>query len=385
MKILIVEDSLLQATQIQILLKRYSVDEVYTAYNGEDAIELCKQHRFDIAFCDLQLPQIDGVTLLASPEAQASIQTVVILSAMADAALDSTKSMCNLIGYNEVEAIPKPVDETHIQRLLSTYKRTQTAKSILPTAVTLSEQQTIEAFEKEWFTNAYQTQHSVEQSTLIGVEVLARIMHPELGLLTPFHFMDALRQLSLMDRLFFTVLELALKDISSMRKPIHFAINIEQSTLKLEIADQVASLCNKYKIEPSLLTLEITEHETILLDAHCYKNIAKLSMLGVGLSVDDFGTGYASLSQLLSLPFTELKVDRSFVNNISENKKNQILTKACINLAENLGLSCIVEGVEQQQDLEYLKTIGMTKYQGFITSKPASFSEFTSANNLKQT
>ncbi|MFA0070600.1 hypothetical protein AB4344_22680, partial [Vibrio breoganii] len=65
--------------------------------------------------------------------------------------------MCNLIGYNEVEAIPKPVDETHIQRLLSTYKRTQTAKSILPTAVTLSEQQTIEAFEKEWFTNAYQT------------------------------------------------------------------------------------------------------------------------------------------------------------------------------------------------------------------------------------
>ncbi|MEZ8284667.1 MULTISPECIES: EAL domain-containing protein [Vibrio] len=383
MKILIVEDSLLQATQIQILLKRYSVDEVYTAYNGEDAIELCKQHRFDIAFCDLQLPQIDGVTLLASPEAQASIQTVVILSAMADAALDSTKSMCNLIGYNEVEAIPKPVDETHIQRLLSTYKRTQTAKSILPTAVTLSEQQTIEAFEKEWFTNAYQTQHSVEQSTLIGVEVLARIMHPELGLLTPFHFMDALRQLSLMDRLFFTVLELALKDISSMRKPIHFAINIEQSTLKLEIADQVASLCNKYKIEPSLLTLEITEHETILLDAHCYKNIAKLSMLGVGLSVDDFGTGYASLSQLSSLPFTELKVDRSFVNNISENKKNQILTKACINLAENLGLSCIVEGVEQQQDLEYLKTIGMTKYQGFITSKPASFSEFTSANNLK--
>ncbi|MFA0309291.1 hypothetical protein BH581_13005 [Vibrio splendidus] len=383
MKILIVEDSLLQATQIQILLKRYSVDEVYTAYNGEDAIELCKQHRFDIAFCDLQLPQIDGVTLLASPEAQASIQTVVILSAMADAALDSTKSMCNLIGYNEVEAIPKPVDETHIQRLLSTYKRTQTAKSILPTAVTLSEQQTIEAFEKEWFTNAYQTQHSVEQSTLIGVEVLARIMHPELGLLTPFHFMDALRQLSLMDRLFFTVLELALKDISSMRKPIDFAINIEQSTLKLEIADQVASLCNKYKIEPSLLTLEITEHETILLDAHCYKNIAKLSMLGVGLSVDDFGTGYASLSQLSSLPFTELKVDRSFVNNISENKKNQILTKACINLAENLGLSCIVEGVEQQQDLEYLKTIGMTKYQGFITSKPASFSEFTSANNLK--
>ncbi|MEZ8017750.1 EAL domain-containing protein [Vibrio splendidus] len=383
MKILIVEDSLLQATQIQILLKRYSVDEVYTAYNGEDAIELCKQHRFDIAFCDLQLPQIDGVTLLASPEAQASIQTVVILSAMADAALDSTKSMCNLIGYNEVEAIPKPVDETHIQRLLSTYKRTQTAKSILPTAVTLSEQQTIEAFEKEWFTNAYQTQHSVEQSTLIGVEVLARIMHPELGLLTPFHFMDALRQLGLMDRLFFTVLELALKDISSMRKPIHFAINIEQSTLKLEIADQVASLCNKYKIEPSLLTLEITEHETILLDAHCYKNIAKLSMLGVGLSVDDFGTGYASLSQLSSLPFTELKVDRSFVNNISENKKNQILTKACINLAENLGLSCIVEGVEQQQDLEYLKTIGMTKYQGFITSKPASFSEFTSANNLK--
>ncbi len=383
MKILIVEDSLLQATQIQILLKRYSVDEVYTAYNGEDAIELCKQHRFDIAFCDLQLPQIDGVTMLASPEAQASIQTVVILSAMADAALDSTKSMCNLIGYNEVEAIPKPVDETHIQRLLSTYKRTQTAKSILPTAVTLSEQQTIEAFEKEWFTNAYQTQHSVEQSTLIGVEVLARIMHPELGLLTPFHFMDALRQLGLMDRLFFTVLELALKDISSMRKPIHFAINIEQSTLKLEIADQVASLCNKYKIEPSLLTLEITEHETILLDAHCYKNIAKLSMLGVGLSVDDFGTGYASLSQLSSLPFTELKVDRSFVNNISENKKNQILTKACINLAENLGLSCIVEGVEQQQDLEYLKTIGMTKYQGFITSKPASFSEFTSAHNLK--
>lgn len=383
MKILIVEDSLLQATQIQILLKRYSVDEVYTAYNGEDAIELCKQHRFDIAFCDLQLPQIDGVSLLASPEAQGSIQTVVILSAMADAALDSTKSMCKLIGYSEVEAIPKPVKEAHIQRLISSYQRIQTAASIKPTEVTLDKQQAIKAFENEWFINAYQSQHNVNNSALIGVEVLARVMHPELGLLTPFHFMGTLRQLRLMDRLFFTVLELALKDISTMLRPLPFSINIEQSTLKLEIADKVASLCNEYNIDPSLLTLEITEHETVLLDAHCYKNIAKLSMLGVGLSVDDFGTGYASLSQLSSLPFTELKVDRSFVNNIRENKKNQILTKACINLAENLGLSCIVEGVEHQQDLAYLKTIGMTKYQGFIASKPASFAEFTSVNNLK--
>ncbi|MFM2642064.1 EAL domain-containing protein [Vibrio chagasii] len=383
MKILVVEDSLLQATQIQILLKRYSVDEVYTAYNGEDAIELCKQHRFDIAFCDLQLPQIDGVSLLASPEAQGSIQTVVILSAMTDAALDSTKSMCKLIGYSEVEAIAKPVNDSHIQRLISSYQRVQTAKTIQPVEMKLDESQAIEAFDNGWFINAYQSQHHVEKSALTGVEVLARIMHPELGLLTPFHFMGTLRQLGMMDRLFFTVLELALKDLSTMHKPLHFSINIEQSTLKLEVADKVSSLCDKYKIDPSLLTLEITEHETVLLDAHCYKNIAKLSMLGVGLSVDDFGTGYASLSQLSSLPFTELKVDRSFVNNISENHKNQILTKACINLAENLGLSCIVEGVEQQQDLEYLKTIGMTKYQGFISSKPASFSEFTSVNNLK--
>ncbi|MEZ8354672.1 EAL domain-containing protein [Vibrio splendidus] len=383
MKVLIVEDSLLQATSIKILLKRYEISNVYTASNGEEAIKICQNHNFDLAFCDLQMPQIDGVSLLASPQAMRSIKRVVILSAMASSALESTQNMCVLIGYQHVEVIRKPVKDSHIQRLLSSHSLSNTANAIQSLPVVLNDKQVQLAFEKNWFVNAYQSQHDVNKTQAVGVELLARLMHPELGLLTPLHFMESVRRLNLLDKLFYNVLEQGLKDISKLREPLGFSINIEQSTLRIDVADKIINLCNEYNVSPSLLTLEITEHETFLLDTNCYKNIAKLSMSGIGLSVDDFGTGYASLSQLSNLPFTELKVDRSFVHNVSSNKKHQVLTKACINLAENLGLSCIIEGVEKQQDFDYLSSIGMTRYQGYFTSKPASFSELISQNDLK--
>lgn len=383
MKVLIVEDSLLQATSIKILLKRYEISNIYTASNGEEAIKICQNHNFDLAFCDLQMPQIDGVSLLASPQAMRSIKRVVILSAMTSSALESTQNMCVLIGYQHVEVIRKPVKDSHIQRLLSSHSLSNTVNVIQSLPVVLNDKQVQLAFEKNWFVNAYQSQHDVNKTQAVGVELLARLMHPELGLLTPLHFMESVRRLNLLDKLFYNVLEQGLKDISKLREPLGFSINIEQSTLRIDVADKIINLCNEYNVSPSLLTLEITEHETFLLDANCYKNIAKLSMSGIGLSVDDFGTGYASLSQLSNLPFTELKVDRSFVHNVSSNKKHQVLTKVCINLAENLGLSCIIEGVEKQQDFDYLSSIGMTRYQGYFTSKPASFSELISQNGLK--
>nr|WP_216603336.1 EAL domain-containing response regulator [Vibrio splendidus] len=380
---MIVEDSLLQATSIEILLKRYEISKIYTVSNGEEAINMCQIHDFDLAFCDLKIPQIDGVSLLASPQAVRSIKRVVILSAMPHSVLESTQNMCVLIGYQNVEIICKPIRDSHIKRLFSSYALSKTVIEIQSAPVVLNNKQVQLAFENNWFVNAYQSQHNVNEAKVVGVELLARIMHPEFGLIAPSHFMEAIRRLNLLDQLFYTVLEQGLKDISILQEPLSFSINIEQSTLRIDVADKIIRLCNRYNISPSLLTLEITEHETFLLDANCYKNIAKLSMYGIGLSIDDFGTGYASLSQLSNLPFTELKVDRSFVYNISTNKKHQVLTKACINLAKNLGLSCIIEGVEQQQDYDYLSSIGMTKYQGYFTSKPASFSELVSQNDLK--
>ncbi|PTP15020.1 hypothetical protein CWO07_26130, partial [Vibrio splendidus] len=132
--------------------------------------------------------------------------------------------------------------------------------------VVLNDKQVQLAFEKNWFVNAYQSQHDVNKTQAVGVELLARLMHPELGLLTPLHFMESVRRLNLLDKLFYNVLEQGLKDISKLREPLGFSINIEQSTLRIDVADKIINLCNEYNVSPSLLTLEITEHETFLLD-----------------------------------------------------------------------------------------------------------------------
>ncbi|MFA9869319.1 two-component system response regulator VieA, partial [Vibrio cholerae] len=120
-----------------------------------------------------------------------------------------------------------------------------------------------------------------------------------------------------------------------------------------------------------------TEHEVYNGTPTSLANLARLRMYGVGLSIDDFGTGYASLGQLAQLPFTELKIDRSFVHDLATNYKHQQLTNMCLLLAQSLGLHCVVEGVENEETWQYLRQLGVDTCQGYYAAKPMPIAQLS--------
>ena len=144
----------------------------------------------------------------------------------------------------------------------------------------------------------------------------------------------------------------------------------------IDFVDKVEAVIKEHRINPSRLKLELTE--SVVMDdvTDIAAKMHKLKTIGVGLSMDDFGTGYSSLSYLKQLPLDQLKIDRSFVNDIATNPSDAIMVRTVIDMAHNFRLNVIAEGVETEAQLEFLKKNGCLAYQGYLFSKPVPIAEF---------
>jgi EAL domain-containing protein (putative c-di-GMP-specific phosphodiesterase class I) len=140
----------------------------------------------------------------------------------------------------------------------------------------------------------------------------------------------------------------------------------------------VASLLRKWRVDPAFLTLELTESAVMLDPDQARRNLFRLHELGVRLSIDDFGTGYSSLSNLQRLPLHELKIDKSFVNQMTDNHNDLVIVRSTIDLAHNLGLTVVAEGIESEQHLALLQDLRCDLGQGFFVSQPLPIERLTS-------
>ena len=196
----------------------------------------------------------------------------------------------------------------------------------------------------------YQPKVSVGDGRFMGVEALVRWQHPRLGVLSPDSFVPLAEREGLMRLLTLKVLELALSQQDQWKKAgvtVPMAVNLSPANLlDTRLPDDVAGLLQKYDARASLLQLEITE-ETLMRDPNrALDSLARISELGVELSLDDFGTGYSSLAQLKTMPVCTLKIDRSFIMNMSDNQDDANIVRSTIQLGHSLNLNVVAEGVE---------------------------------------
>lgn len=372
--ILIAEDDRIQSTKLKFKLKQLGYDEVLVASNGFEALEICTEHAIALVFCDIRMPEMDGITLLSKLGEYANM-SVIILSALEDDVLELCYNMCSLASFHFVDVLRKPYSEEQLHSVLEAYQRKRTEKQSQFTPIQLSREDIEHAFNADLLFNYYQPQFDFQTGAMVGVEALVRYEHPHYGLLGPVHFLPVIEQYGLMDKLFIVVLEKSISAIASLKSNLRLSVNITQSNLGQSISETVLALCNEYQFEPSQLVLELTEGEVYNSTTTSLANLARLRMHGVGLSIDDFGTGYASLSQLSKLPFTELKIDKSFVQDLSTNYKNQQLTNMCLLLAQSLGLHCVVEGVENEDVWQYLRHLKVDTCQGYYSAMPMPIGE----------
>lgn len=333
---------------------------------------LCKE-KVDVFFFDSSSYGVDGVMFITQIPND-SFPTVVVNTSSGDTEVDSlvltllktsgAKKTYSRFGNNhdniEIVSILNDIKDNY-----ELYDRNESIENKMDQGIT------IKTVSEGKLINYYQPQYYKGADKPISVEVLTRCEHPVYGLISPSVFIHLID----MDLLFWEGLERALRDFLELPKDLKLSININQRTLQKPISKELLNLCSCYKFEPSRLTLELTEDEAFDGGVIALANVVAIRIAGIGLAIDDFGTGHSSLSQLVSLPFTELKLDRKFVCNVMNSYKNQEILNISMLLTKSLGMNLIAEGVEDFETLNYIKKVGVRYYQGYFLSMPVSLTE----------
>lgn len=231
-------------------------------------------------------------------------------------------------------------------------------------------------------TLAYQPQLSLPSGRVIGAEALLRWENPELGVVPPTEFIPLAEETGLIISLGEWVLETACGQNSRWQKmgwpPLTMAVNLSPRQFwNPELITTISEVLEKTGLDPACLELEITESMVMRDKDSAIAMLNELKGIGVKLSIDDFGTGYSNLSYLSSFPFDKLKMDISFVREITCDPGSAAIARTIISLAHNLYLKVISEGVETEPQLSYLRYHGCDEMQGYFFSRPVSAEEFT--------
>ncbi|RFC35602.1 MAG: PAS domain S-box-containing protein/diguanylate cyclase (GGDEF) domain-containing protein [Candidatus Nitrotoga sp. SPKER] len=221
----------------------------------------------------------------------------------------------------------------------------------------------------------YQPQASIENGCVIGVEALLRWQHPELGMISPAEFIPIAEDSGLILPIGEWVLRTAVRQLKIWMDtgiaPMIIAVNLSMVQFRQpQLLKLVTQILKDEGLPPKYLELELTESVTMNDPLTAITVMNNLHKHGVRMSIDDFGTGYSSLSYLKRFNVYKLKIDQSFVHDIAENLENKTIFKAIINLAKGLGLRTIAEGVETQEQVEFLRENGCDEIQGYHYSKP---------------
>lgn len=226
----------------------------------------------------------------------------------------------------------------------------------------------------------YQPQVEVATGRLVGVEALARWQHPDKGFIPPGIFIGIAEKYGMIQKLTDCILKKSVRQISTWNKmgfDISLSVNFSAAGMShLEMPEVLDSTVRSAGLRPDHLTIELTE-SALPKDASATLDIlTRLRLKGFRLSIDDFGTGFSSLEQLRLIPFTELKIDRSFVHNADDNKASQAILESSVALAKRLNIHCVAEGVEDEADWALVKQLGCDIVQGYHLAKPMPAEDF---------
>ncbi|MDF2472336.1 MAG: domain S-box/diguanylate cyclase domain [Anaerocolumna sp.] len=231
------------------------------------------------------------------------------------------------------------------------------------------------AIVKEEFTLYYQPQFDLKTGKITGMEALVRWIHPVRGMISPaifIPFAEESKQIYALEKwIFRNALQQKAQWEKDGRRHLELAINISSKTLGSEAAfHEIEEIMLRYKVDYTSVVIEITETALLVDMELAAKRVHRLKKFGVKIALDDFGTGYSSLMHLKTLPIDIIKIDRSFVALVPEEEKDTIIIKNIVSFARDLKYRVVAEGIEKQEQLEFLREISCESGQGFLLCKP---------------
>ena len=226
----------------------------------------------------------------------------------------------------------------------------------------------------------YQPKLDLATDCIVGVEALMRWQHPEQGFIPPDLFIPALEQSGLIRRFTAWVLDEAIRQCTTWQDlglDLGMAVNLSMYNLRdSQLTAQLAMLQKMWKPPVGALMMEVTESAVMNDPHHVSEVLEELTRQGIRFSIDDFGTGYSSLSHLKRLPVSELKIDKSFVKDMTQDRDDEAIVRSTIDLAHNMGLRVVAEGVESREVLDRLRALGCDEAQGYYIARPMPVEDF---------
>jgi EAL domain-containing protein (putative c-di-GMP-specific phosphodiesterase class I) len=233
---------------------------------------------------------------------------------------------------------------------------------------------------RDEFEPYFQAKVELATGRVRGAESLARWHHPQQGIVLPVSFVRALEEASQIDALTMSLLAKAAAACKRWRAAgLDLSVSVNVSLVSLAdtgLADRVLAVVSRHGVDPRHVTLEITETAAATHLGKVLENLSRLRMRGFGLSIDDYGTGYSSMQQLVRIPFTELKIDQSFVRNAPAQPSSRAMLEASLEMAGKLGIVAVAEGVESRSEMKLVTDLGCPLAQGYYIARPMASEDF---------
>jgi len=375
LSVLVVDDSKVQRNHVIDMCKNYGMQIVIGATDGEDAIDKLTSCSFDLVFIDLEMPIMDGVELVREIAKKDLAKSVIILSSKDPALILSVGTMAEADGLTVLGTFKKPMTRLYLDaslKRIDNNKNKQTANNVFNTD--LGADSLIEAIKNKEISLVYQPKITSKGFLLKGVEALARWQHPTLGNIAPDEFINIAERFGLICELTEYLFDLAFQQKKYWKEHgINCELSLNLSPLSLadkNLANWISNHALQYQLTPREITLEVTENAISGDIPSAIETLAKLRLKGFNLSIDDYGTGFANAQQLARVPATELKLDRSLIDRVATRPQQQAIVRSTINLAKELHLSTVAEGVEDLGDFVFLRDLEVDLVQGYYFAKP---------------
>jgi EAL domain-containing protein (putative c-di-GMP-specific phosphodiesterase class I)/FixJ family two-component response regulator len=372
--LLIVDDNPVQRIQLTALCRELGVHMIYEAATGAEALELIALLVLppDLVIVDLEMPAMDGVEFIERLHERGLDVPLIVSSSREVVLINTVETMARNLGMPVLAGLRKPLRADQLRAAFERWNRANRIDGARPAgadALEIGRAELAQAIAAGGITVAYQPKVDMARGTVCGVEALARWNHVRLGAVGPDRFVALAEREGLIADLTFAVLRAAVAQAARWNAQgltLSMAVNLSplllgEPGLMQRIVDQVES----EGVPAKQVVLEITESSVVGMGA-ALGVLARLRLHGFGLSIDDYGTGFSSMQQLARIPFSELKIDRSFVHGAHQRTNLRVILQSALTMARQLGLVTVAEGIESVEDWCLVRDSGCTVGQGWL-------------------
>lgn len=384
LRFLVVEDHGFQRWVMGNLLEGLGAKYILSAADGQAALDIFRNYTqpIDIIISDLDMPGMDGMEFIRHVGEIGSGVALIVASSMERAVVATVETMAKAYDVTLLGAIQKPATANKLSALIERYiaggGASKRPVAVPPEVFTLPE--VLAALQRDELEPFFQPKADLRTGEAKSAEAIARWRHPTKGIIGPQSFVPLLEQGGEIDRLTAVMLKKGAAGCRAWRAAGHdvsLSINLSlESLADVTLADRMMQVVYSQGLEARQVIFEVTESAMAANLGKALENFSRLRMKGFGLSIDDYGTGYSSMQQLTRIPFTELKIDQSFVKDAATKPSCRAMLESSLEMARKLGIVAVAEGVETQAQWNLLRELGCDLAQGYYIGRPMELGEF---------